>query len=93
MMLELIGLVAAAGAAGVGYVRSRSFVARRLRFVDAVQSPSAPLVAGAAAVFVAVPVVWLLPIIGGGTALAFGIAVGAGTRAGVRSIRRSLLPG
>jgi hypothetical protein len=90
MMLELIGLVAAVG---VGYVRSRSFVARRLRFVDAVQSPAAPLVAGAAAVFVAAPVVWLLPIIGGGTALAFGIAVGAGTRAGARSIRRSLLPG
>jgi hypothetical protein len=92
-MLELMGLVAAAAAAGVGYVRSRSFVARRLRFVDAVQSPAAPLVAGVAATAIAVPVVWVLPIVGGGTALLFGIAVGAGTRAGVRNIRRSLLPG
>jgi hypothetical protein len=89
-MLELI---AAAAAAGVGYVRSRSFVARRMRFVDAVQRPAAPLIAGAAAMALAVPVVWVLPIIGGGTALIFGIAVAAGTRAGARNIRRSLLPG
>jgi hypothetical protein len=89
-MLELI---AAAAAAGVGYVRSRSFVARRMRFVDAVQRPAAPLIAGAAAMALAVPVVWVLPIIGGGTALIFGIAVAAGTSAGARNIRRSLLPG
>jgi hypothetical protein len=92
-MFELIGLVAAAGAAGAGYFRSRGFVERRLRYVDAVQSPAAPVIAGTAAVVVAAPVVWLLPIIGGGTAVLFGLAVGAGTRAGVRRIRRSLLPG
>lgn len=92
-MFELIGLAAAAGAAAFGYIRSRTFVARRLRFVDAVQAPAAPLVAGAAALVLATPVVWALPVVGGGTALLFGVAVGAGTRAGVREIRRGLLPG
>jgi hypothetical protein len=92
-MLELIGLVAAVGAAGAGYVRSRSFVARRLRYVDAVQAPAAPFIAGAAAAVIATPIVWVVPLIGGGTALLFGMAVGAGTRAGVRRIRSSLLPG
>ncbi|HSJ07134.1 MAG TPA: hypothetical protein VK936_10545 [Longimicrobiales bacterium] len=89
-MLELFATIAAAG---VGYVRSRSFVARRLRYVDAVQSPAAPLIAGAAAAVVAAPVVWILPVIGTGTALLFGAAVGVGTRAGIRQIRRGLLPG
>lgn len=92
-MFELLALIAAAGAAGVGYFRSRSFVSHRLRFVDAVQSPAAPFVAAAAATAVAVPVVWVVPLIGGGTAILFGLGVGAGTRAGVRQIRRSLLTG
>jgi hypothetical protein len=92
-MFELIGLAAAAGAAAFGYIRSRSFVTHRLRFVDAVQAPSAPLVAGAAAFALATPVVWALPIVGGGSALLFGLAVGAGTRAGARQVRRGLLPG
>jgi hypothetical protein len=92
-MLELLAMLGAAGAAGIGYVRSRSFVARRLRYVDALQKPAAPLVAAAAATVVAAPVVWVVPVVGGGTALLFGIAVGAGTRAGARIIRRALSPG
>lgn len=92
-MLELVTLIAAAGAAGMGYMRSRAFVAQRLRYVDAVQRPVAPFVAAAAAAVVATPVVWVVPLIGTGTALLFGLAVGAGTRAGVRQIRRTLLPG
>jgi hypothetical protein len=89
-MLELI---IAAGATGVGYLRSRGIVADRLRYVDAVRSPAAPFVAAAAATAVAAPIVWVLPIIGGGTAILFGAAVGLGTRAGVRRIKRSLSPG
>jgi hypothetical protein len=89
-MLEFL---VAAGAAGVGYVRSRGFVANRLRYVDAVRSPAAPLVAAVAATAVAAPIVWVVPFIGAGTALAFGVAVGIGTRAGVRLIRRTLSPG
>jgi len=83
-MFELIGLLAAGTAAGFGYVKSRAFVSDRLRFVDAARKPSAPLVAGVAATALAAPVVWLLPIVGAGTALAFGAAVGLGTRAGAK---------
>lgn len=93
MMAGLIGMGAAAGAAGFGYLRSKSFVARRLRYVDAVQSPAAPIVAGAAATALATPVVWALPIVGAGTAIVFGIATAIGTRAGVKQIRRFISPG
>jgi hypothetical protein len=89
-MLELLGLVASGTAAAVGYLRSRDFVARRLRYVDAIQTPAAPFVAGAAAAAVAMPVVWVVPLIGGGTALLFGAAVGLGTRVGIRRIRKAL---
>jgi hypothetical protein len=51
------------------------------------------LIAGAAATAVAAPVVWVLPIIGAGTAIVFGIATAVGTRAGVKSIRRLVTPG
>jgi hypothetical protein len=93
MMAGLIGLGAAAAAGGFGYIRSKSFVARRLRYVDAIQSPAAPIVVGVAATAAAAPVVWLLPIVGAGTAIVFGIATGVGTRAGVKQIRRLISPG
>ena len=81
----MIEFLIAAGAAGIGYVKSRSFVAHRLRYVDAIHNPVAPLIAGVAAAAIAVPIVTVLPIVGMGTALLFGAAVGVGTRAGVRS--------
>ncbi|HEX6308234.1 MAG TPA: hypothetical protein VFZ69_08610 [Longimicrobiales bacterium] len=93
LITGIVGLSAAGTAAAFGFFRSRSFVAARLRYVEAVQSPAAPLVAGAAATALAAPVVWVLPIIGAGTAIAFGIATAAGTRAGVNRIRRNTLPG
>lgn len=93
MVAGLVGLGAAGVAAGFGYLRSKSFVSRRLRYVDAVRSPAAPLIAGAAATAVAAPVVWVLPIIGAGTAIVFGVATAVGTRAGVKHIRRITSPG
>ena len=92
-MLELLGLTAAVSAAGVGYVKSRNWVAHRLRYVDKVQGPAAPIIAGVGATLLAAPVVAIIPVVGGGTALLFGCAVGAGTRAGIRRIRRTLNPG
>jgi len=92
-MFELLGLTAALSAAGVGYVNSRNWVAKRLRYVDAVQGPAAPVVAGVGATLIAAPIVAIVPVIGGGTAILFGCAVAAGTRAGVRRIRRSITPG
>ncbi|MBI3981628.1 MAG: hypothetical protein HY337_01870 [Gemmatimonadetes bacterium] len=86
-MFELIALAAAGVAGGWGYLQSRRFVRRRLRFVDAIRKPAAPVIAGAAAAVVAAPVVALLPIIGAGTAVAFGVGIGAGVAHGVRDVK------
>lgn len=83
-MIELI--IGAAAAVG-GFVKVRSFVNRRLRYVDAVQKPTASVLAGAAAAVVAAPVVALLPLIGAPAAIALGLGVGAGTHAGAKDIR------
>lgn len=88
-MIELLILGAAAGGIGAGYVKVRRFVRDRLRFVDAVLRPvAAPMVAGTAAAVVAAPVVWLLPVIGGGTAVLFGAGVGLAVSHGANDIRR-----
>ena len=88
-MLELLLIGAAAGGIGAGYVKVRSFVRDRLRFVDAVHSRTAPVVVGAVAALAAAPVVWLLPVIGGGTALAFGVGMGLAVSHGARDVQRS----
>lgn len=92
-MIEfLLGLTASTAAAVFGYSRARRFVGERLRYVDAVNHPATPILAGAAATAVAVPVVALLPIVGAGTALVFGVSVGMGVASGRGEIRRSLPP-
>jgi len=83
-MLQII-ITLAAGA--LGFIMARNFVCRRLRFVDAVHSPMAPIVAGCVAAIVAWPAV-LLPLITLPTALVFGIGTGFGTASGSRSIRQ-----
>lgn len=75
-------------AAGLlGFILARGFVRRRLRFVDAVHSPFAPIVAGFAATAVALPAS-LLPFITLATAAVFGIGTGLGTASGSRALRR-----
>jgi hypothetical protein len=76
-MIEL--LVGGAALLG-GYLASKDFAKRKLRFVDAVHAKPAPWVAGAAAAILAAPVVWVLPLIGAGTAVALGAGVGLGIR-------------
>ena len=74
-------------AAGIaGFILARSFVRRRLRFVDAIHSPFAPLIAGCVAALVAWPAV-LLPLVTLTTALVFGIGTGLGTASGARALR------
>jgi hypothetical protein len=70
----------------VGFILARGFVRRRLRFVDAVQSPVAPIIAGCVATLVAWPAV-LLPLVTLSTALVFGIGTGLGTASGARALR------
>jgi hypothetical protein len=82
-MLELL-LTLAAGA--IGFIAARNFVRRRLRFVDAVQSPFAPVLAGGVAALIAWPAV-LLPLVTLTTAIVFGVGIGLGTASGARAIR------
>jgi hypothetical protein len=82
-MLQII-ITLAAGA--LGFVLARNFVFRRLRFVDAVHSPMAPVLAGIVAAVVAWPAV-LLPLITLPTAVVFGIGTGLGTASGSRMLR------
>jgi hypothetical protein len=86
-MFELIGLAIAGAAAIGGYIQTRSFVKRRLRYVDAVQKSSVPVLAGAAAAVVGAGAAANLPLVGVPAALALGAGVGLGTRAGVRDIQ------
>jgi len=77
----MIGLIVTAAALVGGFVVARDFVRRRLRYVDAIQRPSAPLIAGAAAAVVALPVA-LLPVVTIGTAVALGVGVAGGVASG-----------
>ncbi|MDQ6885978.1 MAG: hypothetical protein M3068_01655 [Gemmatimonadota bacterium] len=87
-MIRLIALGVAVLAIAAGYSFSRRFVRGRLRFVDAAQSRLAPWIAGAAAFIVALPLAWLLPLVGAGTAVAFGVGVGMGVAGGADDVRR-----
>lgn len=86
-MLELIVLAGSGVAVLAGYIKTRRFVRGRLRYVDKVQKGAAPVVVGTVAAMAAAPVAWALPFVGAGAAIAFGAAVGLGTRAGARDIR------
>ena len=92
-MLGLISFIVAGAAAVLGYWQARKFVRRRLSFVDAIHGAYVPILAGLGAGAVAAPIVWMLPLVGTGTALLFGTGVGMGVAAGTRDIRRRLYPG
>jgi len=87
-MLGLLSLAITLGAAWFGYGTARRFVRERLRYVEGALSAGAAVVAALGAAIIAWPVVWLLPLVGGGTALAFGISVGLGARAGASDVKR-----
>lgn len=92
-MLELLMLGVAVGGIGGGYVKVRKFVRERLRYVDGLHRRGVPWLAGGAAVLVATPLVWVLPGLGGGTALMFGAGVALAVTHGARDVRtRHLLP-
>lgn len=92
-MLTLLAFAISAAVAYFGYTQSRRFVSSRLRYVDFINNPIIPILAGGAAAVVAMPVVGLLPLLSTGTALTFGLSVGMGVAAGRGEIRRSLPPG
>lgn len=90
VILGIISLGATAASGIAGYVGSKDFAQKKLRFVDAAHSPAAPWVAGGVAALVAVPVVAVLPLVGLGTAIIFGASVGLGVKSAQRD--RHLLP-
>lgn len=72
----------------IGYLLARRFVSRRLRFVDAVQSRFAPVVAAVAGAITVSPLT-VLPLVTLATAMVFGIGAGFGTASGARLVRRA----
>lgn len=75
-------------AAGLtGFLLARRFVARRLRFVDAVYSPAAPFLIAGLAMLIAWPVS-ALPLVTATASALFGIGAGLGTMSGVKALRR-----
>jgi hypothetical protein len=88
MIALLISFGISAAVAVFAYTRSRAFVSERLRYVDAVNHPIAPIAAGVGAAILAAPVAAVLPLVSAGTALTFGLAVGFGVAAGREGTRR-----
>lgn len=92
-MFALLAFALSTAAVIIGFTQAKDFVARRLRYVDAARSPLAPFVAGIGAAIIAAPIVWLLPFVGAGSAIAFGLSVALGVAAGNKNVRQQLPPG
>ena len=89
-MLTLIGITLTIVATVFAYRFARRFVRNRMRFVDAVHTRKAPLLAGAVTGAAMLPVVALLPLVGVGTALLVGVGVAAGVAGGSRDAREPM---
>ncbi len=85
----MVELLVAFGLGGFGYFQTRRFVREKLRFVDAVQRPVAPGVAGVATGVAAGVLVFVLPFVGGLTIpLLAGLGIGAGVSHGAKDSKR-----
>jgi hypothetical protein len=86
-VFDLIAFAATIAVTAFGYITARRYVRDRLKFVDAVQTLKAPVIAGLVAWAIAAPLTWIIPLVGMGTAVLFGAGVAFGVRAGARDIR------
>ena len=86
-VFDLLAFAATIAVGVFGYFTARRFVRDRLKFVDAAQTLRAPVIAGLVAWAIAMPLVWVLPLVGPGAAMLFGLSVGMGVRAGAKDIR------
>jgi hypothetical protein len=89
-MFEIITLGVAAVSTVFGYLQARK-ITRRARFVDSAQSGVAPVIAGVGAAVAGGIIAAFLPFVGAGTALLFGMGVGAGVASGQSDIRHHRL--
>ena len=87
MITLLISFAIAFVAAGFAFREARSFVRRRLRFVDAVQSPFAAIGAGIGTALVVGLLAPIIPFVSAGTALSIGLAVGMGVSTGAKDAK------
>ena len=85
-MLQIIKLAIALTGAVFAFGFARGFVRRRLRFVDSIRSPVAPILAACLAALVAWPFT-ILPLITGLAAALVGIGAGLGTASGIKALR------
>jgi hypothetical protein len=91
-MFSFITLLIALAVVFIGYNGARRFVRDRLRYVEGAQKGTAPIIAGIVAFLIALPVVWLLPLVGIGTAIAFAVSIAAGVAVGGRDIKSGNYP-
>lgn len=87
MITLLISFAIAFVAAGFAFRQARDFVRRRLRFVDAVQSPFAAIGAGIGTALVVGLLAPIIPFVSAGTALSIGLAVGMGVSTGAKDAK------
>lgn len=87
-MFELLGLAITGVAGVVGYLRTRDFTSRRLRYTKIGEHPElSGVAAGVGVTLLAAPLVAVLPVVGPATALVLGAGVGSGVIRGVRGPR------
>ena len=90
-LMAALAFTVAVGGGILAFGFARGFVRRRLRFVDAVRSPVAPVLAAVGAALLVMPLT-LLPLVKilvtGVTAALVGVGAGLGTRSGVKALQR-----
>jgi len=82
----LVSIAISLAVTSLGFAVARAYVRDRLKFVDAVQTMKAPIIAGLVGWAVFMPLT-MFPLIGVGTAIVFGLSVGLGVRAGAKDIK------
>lgn len=88
----IISIAVSLALTSFGFALARKYVRERLKFVDAVQTMKAPIIAGLVGWALLMPFTFV-PFIGLGTAIVFGLSVGLGVRAGARDIKIGRLSG
>jgi len=90
-VIAILALTVTVGSGILAFGFARGFVRRRLRFVDAIRSPVAPVLAAVGAAILIMPLT-MLPLVNivitGVTAAVVGLGAGLGTRSGVKALQR-----
>jgi hypothetical protein len=88
----LVSIAISLAVTTAGFAVARRYVRDRLKFVDAIHTMKAPIIAGLVGWAIFMPLT-MFPLIGVGTAIVFGLSVGLGVRAGAKDIKIGRLSG